>query len=95
MTPYGQIQPCLIVQEESGDACDIGGIQTAWDGMLKAFCSCEATASFPCNNCVKRAVCTACPGVFSAVTGDPEQVDIFYCQYAKRRQEGIVELRGD
>jgi hypothetical protein len=80
--------------KDSGKASNIGGIQIAWDGMLKEFSSCKATGSFSCSNCENRQVCTACPGVFFAVTGNPEQIDPFYCQYAKRRQERIVELRG-
>jgi radical SAM protein with 4Fe4S-binding SPASM domain len=88
ISPYGQMQPCLIVPTYSADV-RTEGIQAGWNGPLKEFVDRLASASFPCNRCEDKKLCTACPAVFALAAGDPEQVDAFYCQYAKQRQRGI------
>ncbi|WP_446011510.1 radical SAM/SPASM domain-containing protein [Candidatus Electrothrix sp.] len=87
VTPYGGLQPCLIVRTHSVNICDTGGLQGGWDGVLQNFTSCRASSSFSCNNCRSKNVCTACPAVFATMSGNPEQVDTFFCQYAKKRSE--------
>lgn len=88
--PYGELFPCLVVRTHNGNACDKGGIQTCWDGVFREFTSCKASASFLCNRCGKREMCTACPAIFASVSGDPEQVDPFFCQYAEKRREKVL-----
>ncbi|MCW5202077.1 MAG: radical SAM protein [Candidatus Electrothrix communis] len=91
--PYGMLQPCLTVQSHSFDVNKKGVFQAGWEGLLRDFISCTASASFPCNNCRNRVLCTSCPAVFAAVSGDPELVDPFYCRYAEKRRDNIVAFR--
>ncbi|MCI5208810.1 MAG: radical SAM protein [Candidatus Electrothrix sp. ATG2] len=93
VTPYGKLHPCLAVQSHSFDVNRQGGVQAGWNGVLRDFTSCRASDSFSCNYCRNREVCTACPAVFAAVSGDPEQVDTFYCRYAEKRRDNILAFR--
>jgi radical SAM protein with 4Fe4S-binding SPASM domain len=85
--PYGGLFPCLVVSTHSGNVCDQGGIQTCWDGVFRAFTS----VFFPCNTCGKKELCTACPAIFSSGSdGDPAQIDTFFCEYAEKRREKVL-----
>ncbi|WP_417912252.1 radical SAM protein [Candidatus Electronema sp. TJ] len=86
VSPYGQMQPCLIVPTCSADIC-AEGIQAGWSGPLQEFADHPASASFLCGRCENKKTCTACPAVLALNTGSPEQVDAFYCQYAEQRRQ--------
>ncbi|MCI5138592.1 MAG: radical SAM protein [Candidatus Electrothrix sp. AR1] len=88
--PYGELHPCLMVRTHSGNVCRQGGIQAGWDGVFREFISCKASTSFLCNRCGEKEVCTACPAIFASVSGDPEQIDTFFCQYAEKRREKVL-----
>jgi radical SAM protein with 4Fe4S-binding SPASM domain len=88
VSPYGQMQPCLIVPTCSVDV-RAESIQAGWNGPLKEFADCPASSSFFCSRCENRKMCTSCSAVLTLNAGNPEQVDAFYCQYAEqRRQQG-------
>ncbi|MCI5141887.1 MAG: radical SAM protein [Candidatus Electrothrix sp. ATG1] len=93
VTPYGKLQPCLIVQSHSSDVCSRGGLLTGWNGVLQEFCFLKAPASYPCNNCHDSGICTACPGALVLASGCVDNVDSFYCQYAKHRRNNTVRAK--
>lgn len=86
VSPYGQMQPCLIVPTCSADL-RAESIQAGWNGPLQEFADCPASASFLCHRCENRKTCTSCPAVLALNTGSSEQVDAFYCQYAEERRD--------
>lgn len=94
INPYGQLQPCLIIQPRNGDLLT-KGIQSEWSRMIEEFNLDKAVDSFLCNTCPKKQLCTACPGVFALTSGNPEQVDPFYCLYADLRKHiyNIADMR--
>lgn len=95
VTPYGRLQPCLMIVQTYGLTLGRNGIQGGWNGKLKKLTKCTATTSFPCNSCPDRGrICTICPGVFSLANGNPEEVDFFYCQYAEHRNKEIKQNTG-
>lgn len=85
LTPYGQMQPCLIVLAPCVNDVCAQGVRAGWESIVDNFSSKIAGPDFLCNNCTRKRCCTACPGVFSIATGNPEQVDEFYCRYAASR----------
>jgi radical SAM protein with 4Fe4S-binding SPASM domain len=91
VNPYGRLQPCLITHSHS---VILGkeGVLAGWKALLKEFPSRAGVASFPCHNCNNRDICTGCPSAFALVTGRPEQVDTFYCQYAECRRKKIEKF---
>ncbi|WPD23016.1 MAG: radical SAM protein [Candidatus Electrothrix scaldis] len=94
VTPYGRLQPCLMIVQTYGLTLGRNGIQAGWNGRLKQFTKCTATSSFPCNSCPDRGrICTICPGIFSLASGNPEEVDSFYCQYAEHRDKEIKKIQ--
>ena len=78
----------VLISIRKGESKLVG---TGCSGSLGSL---RATDFFSCNNCENRKLCTACPAVFAAVSGDPEQVDPFYCRYAEKRRDNIYALTG-
>lgn len=86
INPYGLMQPCLIVPSHCYDLDD-GGIQEAWETVMKEFAGTLVTPEFQCNSCAIQESCTACPAVHALRSGSPELVDEYYCRYATKRTE--------
>ncbi|MDU9047468.1 MAG: radical SAM protein [Candidatus Electrothrix sp. Rat3] len=93
ITPYGKLQPCVIVEEYSVDLNNKGGIVDGWNGRLKEFSLSKASPLFSCSKCRNKGICSGCPGAFALTKGIPEQVDVFYCQYAEMRRNKTLEKK--
>ena len=90
ISPYGQMQPCLMARQSQDTVLLEGkGILTYWNVLFKEFINRTTSESFPCNICPDRRICTKCPEAFASATGNPEEVDTFYCQYVKQRKKKL------
>ena len=93
ITPYGEMQPCIITLRPSVDL--VAGTQRfreSWNILHGEFTQQKAAADFLCNSCSTRKICTGCPSTFALETGYPEDIPPFYCQYTECRRQAVESL---
>ncbi|MCI5119800.1 MAG: radical SAM protein [Candidatus Electrothrix sp. AUS4] len=88
ITPYGNMQPCIITLHSSYDIMAEGGtVIETWKKLSEQVVKKQAEAGFTCNRCGDRAICTGCPSSFILESEKLDKAAPFYCDYAKCRRQ--------
>jgi len=88
ISPYGFLQPCLMVTDISYDLLS-GNFVTGWEGLLPPILGKKAAPGFPCKECDKMVVCGFCPAFFKLETGAESVPSEFLCAIGEKRFQAI------
>ncbi|MFT5173282.1 MAG: radical SAM protein with 4Fe4S-binding SPASM domain [Gammaproteobacteria bacterium] len=77
--PYGNLQPCTISTNGGYNIRD-GGFAKGWTGPVAEVRTIKAREGSSCQSCDKQALCTGCPALFAAETGDGREKSTYVCE---------------
>jgi radical SAM protein with 4Fe4S-binding SPASM domain len=76
--PYGKLQACTISTNVDYSLRE-GSFKDGWNGPLAALRQLKASPDLHCNTCDKRSICSGCPAMFSAETGQGDEKVQYHC----------------
>jgi len=88
--PYGNLRPCLMINEPAHDLRN-GSFLTGWRDVMPRIRQRKARANHPCNACEKRVLCGFCPAFFALENGAADDRSEYVCEMGHARFRGITE----
>lgn len=85
--PYGNLQPCIMTPGY-GESVLEDGFAAAWRKLARIR-ETKAPATYPCNDCHMRSICSGCPAVFDLENGSPAARSEYICALTQLRFESI------
>lgn len=101
--PYGNLQPCLMVDDLKYSLCG-GNFLKGWRDVIPHLRDRKATPGYPCSRCEKRALCGSCPAFSRLENGAEDVCSEYLCAIGEHRfqrvkhwheKDDIDEIRGD
>ena len=87
--PYGNLSPCLMLDEPSGSLLT-RTFRACWEEEIPRLHDKKASAGFVCNTCEMRALCGYCPAFFAIETGAEDARSEYLCETGHLRHQAIV-----
>jgi radical SAM protein with 4Fe4S-binding SPASM domain len=91
ITPYGDVQPCILMRMDCGNIREKSFLHI-WETApeLQRLRSLRIAEVYGCNACAVRDYCTACPGLFFMEMGDVTVPSPHACQEAEMKHQAAT-----
>jgi radical SAM protein with 4Fe4S-binding SPASM domain len=82
--PYGNLQPCLMTSNIRYNLLT-GSFSTGWYDIIPRIKEIKAGATYTCNQCEKRMLCSFCPAFFRLENGAEDIYSDYLCKMGQHR----------
>jgi radical SAM protein with 4Fe4S-binding SPASM domain len=82
--PYGNLQPCLMTTDFRYNLSK-GSFSSGWYDIIPTIREKKAGATYTCNQCEKRMLCSFCPAFFRLENGSENIYSDYLCKMGQHR----------
>jgi radical SAM protein with 4Fe4S-binding SPASM domain len=86
--PYGNLQPCQLVNEYSFNLRN-GSFNKGWQEKISQVNEQKAGSRYKCNHCERMSLCGLCPAFFELETGSAQIYSEYLCEMGHEREKRL------
>lgn len=87
--PYGNLQPCLMTSDLKYNLKGRSTFSFGWRNIISRIRKIKASATYTCNQCEKRFLCSFCPAFFKLENDKVDRYSDYLCKIGQHRFEII------